>query len=126
MMSQYIQRINLGTPKVSLKISKDKVYPGESINGVINLDTGLLKVKIKRYDVELIGLDSSGVTNQVFNERTVFCALDCLLREKKSLSFSLRINEELPIHLTYKIRSRVELDNVQRLIDELPLTILFR
>jgi len=125
MISDYVSRINIGTPKVKIIINKTTFFQGEMLEGTIHIVGGLFRTKVKRYDIEFIGRDQESGKEHIYNERVVYSTLVCKRSEKNVLPFCLKISEDLPIHLQYVIRGRVVLENIEDFAEEYPVTIKF-
>ena len=80
MGEDYLMKMKIGLPKTIVHLDKNVYEVGSVINGTIEIHGGLMKNKIKRYDIDLIGTDSNTLIEETINTHSVFCSLECCLR----------------------------------------------
>ncbi|MBM7603075.1 sporulation-control protein [Metabacillus crassostreae] len=126
MISEYVSRINIGTPKVKIVLEKTTLFQGEMLEGSFHIvGSFFTKTKVKRYDIELIARDLDTGKEQIYNERVVYSTLFCKRSEQSTIPFCLKIPKDLPIYLHYLVRARVALENVEKFEEEFPITLKY-
>ncbi|MEH7276619.1 sporulation protein, partial [Neobacillus vireti] len=94
-LKDYLTKLKIGLPKTMVHLDKQVYEAGSVINGTIEITGGLLKNKIKRYDIDLIGIDSQAFVEETLNSHSVFCSLECSPNQTGKIPFLLDIPDEV-------------------------------
>jgi len=108
MLANYLKRL-IGQPKIDIKLDKPEYTAGGVINGSIEFEGGLIKNKISRIDIDLLGEKKS--VHDALNSMSVLCSQPCHPHKKESISFILTLPEELEREKDYSLEFSVKLDN---------------
>lgn len=124
-LKDYLTKLKIGLPKTMVHLDKKVYEAGSVINGTIEITGGLLKNKIKRYDIDLVGVDSKAFIEETINSHSVFCSLECSPNQTGKISFFIDVPEEIKIHNTfqYSLMINIDLGNANNITQNVPIMI---
>ncbi|MHC0039525.1 hypothetical protein [Pseudoneobacillus sp. C159] len=126
MLSQYLNKLNLGLPKAILHLKEDELTFGSAINGQVEIKGGFIKNVLKRYEIDLVRKDRDSLKEELLNSRSVYCSKECLPNKKEILPFIINVPEKSKDHsdiYDYSLIVRIVLDNSQTVLNKHPLMI---
>lgn len=119
-------KMKVGFPKTIIHLDKKVYEAGSVINGTIEITGGLLKSKIKRYDIDLIGIDSNALVEETLNSHSVFCSLECCPNQTGTITFIINVPNEvrnISNCFQYSLMVNIDLGNSNRITQTLPIMI---
>ncbi|MEH7177716.1 sporulation protein [Neobacillus vireti] len=125
-LKDYLTKLKIGLPKTMVHLDKQVYEAGSVINGTIEITGGLLKNKIKRYDIDLIGIDSQAFVEETLNSHSVFCSLECSPNQTGKIPFLLDIPDEVQYNedtFKYSLLINIDLGNANNITQSVPITI---
>jgi hypothetical protein len=126
MLTNYIKKLGISSPKAVVYLNQERHAFGCAINGHLEIQGGLLKNVLKRYEIDLVREEQDQLTEEVLNTRSVYCSRECLRNKKEILPFILNVPEndrENSERYTYSLVVRVILENSQTVLKKHPLNI---
>jgi sporulation-control protein spo0M len=94
-LKDYLTKLKVGLPKTMVHLDKQVYEAGSIINGTIEITGGLLKNKIKRYDIDLVGVDSKAFVEETLNSHSVFCSLECSPNQTGRITFFIDVPDDI-------------------------------
>lgn len=125
-LKDYLMKMKIGLPKTMIHLDKNVYEVGSVINGTIEITGGLLKNKIKRYDIDLIGIDSKDLVEETLNSHSVFCSLECCPNQTDKISFLLNVPNEIKDYdhlIEYSLMINIDLGNANNITQTVPIRI---
>lgn len=125
MLLNYVGKLNIGLPKIALHLSKERHAFGSEINGHLEIKGGLIKNNLKRYEIDLVEVDSRNEKEALLNNCSVYCKKECIPKQKEMVPFIINIPENVQkadIH-NYFLIVRVVLENSYTIILKKPIMI---
>ncbi|MFP7299428.1 sporulation protein [Neobacillus niacini] len=125
-LKDYLTKLKIGLPKTMVHLDKQVYEAGSVINGTIEITGGLLKNKIKRYDIDLVGIDSQAVVEETFNSHSVFCSLECCPNQKGKITFLINVPEDIHSNQStfqYSLLINIDLGNANNITQSVPVMI---
>ncbi len=122
MLGEYISKLRIGMPIVS--IHNEQIENGDAtrIKGQIGIHAGLLKAKVKRYDIEIVGKDDEDCQEILITERSVFCSVTCERKEEQFFSYDISMRDGYSFS-HYIVRIRVDFERAPSVIKEKTVVI---
>ncbi|MBM7656078.1 sporulation-control protein spo0M [Neobacillus cucumis] len=118
--------MNIVSAKAIINLDKQIYEVGNNINGTIDVKGGILKNKVKRYDIDLIGTDKNSLKEETINSHTVLFDYSNLPSKSVSIPFSFYLPESIKNYINssqYKLMIRIVLENSKSIIQYLPIII---
>jgi sporulation-control protein spo0M len=125
-LKNYLMKLKIGMPKTIVHLDKNVYEAGSVINGTIEITGGLLKNKIKRYDIDLIGIDSNAHIEETFNSHSVFCSHECIPNQKGTIAFLMNVPDDIQNisdSFQYSLLINIDLGNSNNITQSLPIMI---
>jgi sporulation-control protein spo0M len=125
-LKDYMLKMKIGLPKTNIHLDKKVYEAGSDINGTIEVTGGLLKNKIKRYDIDLIGFDSNAHIEETLTSHSVFCSHECIPNETGTITFLISVPEDIPRisnSVQYSLMINIDLGNSNSITQNLPIVI---
>jgi sporulation-control protein spo0M len=122
----YLTKLKIGLPKTLVHLDKNVYEAGSVINGTIEITGGLLKNKIKRYDIDLVGIDSQAFVEEIVNSHSVFCSLECSPNQTGKISFLINVPDDIKKNqnsLNYSLIINIDLGNANNITQNVPIRI---
>jgi len=123
MLSGYIQKMNIVLPKADIQLDKNAYPVGSNIKGSIELKGGLLKNKVKRFDIDLVGRDLNTKQEETMNSHTVLFNVSSLPDKSEAIPFSFYIPVEIKTALQYILMINIVLENTKCITKNIPISI---
>jgi sporulation-control protein spo0M len=125
MFSDYMKKLNIGLPKVELKLSNDDFAFGTSMKGTIVIKGGLVKNVLKRYEIDLVRESQISLKEELINTQSVYCSKECVPHKNANLPFIMNIPEyeKTSEHYTYSLIVRIVLENSQTVLNKQSIMI---
>ncbi|MED1472044.1 hypothetical protein [Bacillus salipaludis] len=126
MLNGYMMKMNLIVPKATIQLDKKVYGVGTNINGSIELKGGLIKNKVKRYDIDLIKEDPNSHEEETINSHTVLFSYSSLPDKSETIPFTFYIPESIRKDrgsLLYTLIIRIVLANSKSITQCLPIMI---
>jgi sporulation-control protein spo0M len=125
-LKDYLTKMKIGLPKTMVHLDKDVYEAGSVINGTIEIKGGLIKNKIKRYDIDLISTDTNAV-EETLNSHSVFCSLECCPNQTGKISFLLNVPENIQQisndYFNYSLSINIDFGNANNITQYVPILI---
>ncbi len=125
-LKDYLMKMKIGLPKTIVSLDKNMYEVGSVINGTIEIHGGFMKNKIKRYDIDLIGIDSNTLIEETINTHSVFCSLECSPNQTGTITFIINVPEnvrQLSSTFQYSLTINMDLGNSNNITQSLPIMI---
>jgi sporulation-control protein spo0M len=127
MLKDYLTKMKIGLPKTMVHLDKDVYEAGSVINGTIEIKGGLIKNKIKRYDIDLISTDTNASVEETLNSHSVFCSLECCPNQTGKISFLLNVPDNIR-HISndvfnYSLSINIDFGNANNITQNVPILI---
>ncbi|MDQ0976443.1 sporulation protein [Neobacillus sp. 179-J 1A1 HS] len=125
-LKDYLTKLKIGLPKTMVHLDKQVYEAGSIINGTIEITGGLLKNKIKRYDIDLVGVDSNSFVEETLNSHSVFCSLECSPNQTGKITFFIDVPEEIKKNhhtFQYSLMINIDLGNANNITQNVPVMI---
>ncbi|MEW9051013.1 MAG: sporulation protein [Neobacillus sp.] len=127
MLKDYLTKMKIGLPKTMVHLDKDVYEAGSVINGTIEIKGGLIKNKIKRYDIDLISTDTNASVEETLNSHSVFCSLECCPNQTGKISFLLNVPDNIQ-HISngffnYSLSINIDFGNANNITQNVPILI---
>jgi sporulation-control protein spo0M len=125
-LKDYLTKLKIGLPKTNVHLDKQVYEVGSVINGTIEITGGLLKNKIKRYDIDLVGIDSQAFVEETLNSHSVFCSLECSPNQTGKITFLLDVPVEIQHNqdsCQYSLMINIDLGNANNITQSVPIMI---
>ncbi|OLS39900.1 sporulation protein [Bacillus sp. MRMR6] len=127
MLKDYLTKMKIGLPKTMVHLDRDVYVAGSVINGTIEIKGGLIKNKIKRYDIDLISTDTHDSIEETLNSHSVFCSLECCPNQTGKISFLLNVPDDIQ-HISndffnYSLSINIDFGNANNITQNVPILI---
>jgi sporulation-control protein spo0M len=125
-LKDYLTKLKIGLPKTMIHLDKQVYEAGSVINGTIEITGGLVKNKIKRYDIDLVGIDSKAFVEETLNSHSVFCSHECKPNETGKITFLIDVPDEIQTNqntFQYSLMINIDLGNANNITQSVPITI---
>ena len=125
-LKDYLTKLKIGLPKTMVHLDKPEYTAGSVINGTIEITGGLLKNKIKRYDIDLVGIDSQAFVEETFNSHSVYCSLESSPNQTGKITFLIDVPDEIQNNqnnLQYSLMINIDLGNANNITQNVPIKI---
>lgn len=125
-LKDYLTKLKIGLPKTMIYLDKSVYEAGSIINGTIEITGGLLKNKIKRYDIDLICSDSNESVEETINSHSVFCSFECTPNQTGKITFLMNVPEEIQDEnhsVQYSLMINIDLGNANNITQTVPIRI---
>lgn len=125
-LKDYLIKMKIGLPKTMVHLDRHVYEAGSVIHGTIEITGGLLKNKIKRYDVDLICNDSKELVEETLNSHSVFCSLECSPNQTDKITFLLNVPNEIKNDdhsIEYSLMINIDLGNANNITQTVPIRI---
>lgn len=125
-LKDYLTKLKIGLPKTMVHLDKQIYEAGSVINGTIEITGGLLKNKIKRYDIDLVGIDSHEFVEETLNSHSVFCSLECNPNQTGKISFLIDVPDDIHNYrrtFQYSLMINIDLGNANNITQSVPIMI---
>lgn len=125
-LKDYLTKMKIGLPKTMVHLDKQVYEAGSDINGTIEITGGLLKNKIKRYDIDLIGIDSQAFVEETLNSHSVFCSLECSPNQTGKITFIINVPDDIQNNantVQYSLMINIDLGNANSITQSVPIMI---
>jgi sporulation-control protein spo0M len=125
-LKDYLTKLKIGLPKTMVHLDKQVYEAGSIINGTIEITGGLLKNKIKRYDIDLVGVDSNSFEEETLNSHSVFCSLECSPNQTGKITFFIDVPDDIKKNhhtLQYSLMINIDLGNANNITQNVPVMI---
>jgi sporulation-control protein spo0M len=125
-LKDYLTKLKIGLPKTMVHLDKKVYEAGSVINGTIEITGGLIKNKIKRYDIDLVGIDSQAFVEEIVNSHSVFCSLECSPNQTGKISFLINVPDDIKINqstFNYSLIINIDLGNANNITQNVPIMI---
>jgi sporulation-control protein spo0M len=125
-LKDYLTKLKIGLPKTMVHLDKQVYEAGSVINGTIEITGGLLKNKIKRYDIDLVGIDSQAFIEETLNSHSVFCSLECCPNQTGKITFLINVPDDIQINQNttqYSLLVNIDLGNANNITQSVPIMI---
>lgn len=125
-LKDYLTKLKIGLPKTMVHLDKKVYEAGSVINGTIEITGGLLKNKIKRYDIDLVGIDSQAFVEEIVNSHSVFCSLECSPNQTGKISFLINVPDDIKKNqetFNYSLIINIDLGNANNITQNVPIMI---
>lgn len=125
-LKDYLMKMKIGLPKTIVSLDKNMYEVGSVINGTIEIQGGFMKNKIKRYDIDLIGIDSNTLIEETINTHSVFCSFECYPNQTGTITFIINVPEnvrQLSSTFQYSLTINMDLGNSNNITQSLPIMI---
>jgi sporulation-control protein spo0M len=125
-LKDYLTKLKIGLPKTMVHLDKKVYEAGSVINGTIEITGGLIKNKIKRYDIDLVGIDSQAFVEEIVNSHSVFCSLECSPNQKGKISFLINVPDDIKKDqntFNYSLIINIDLGNANNITQNVPILI---
>ncbi|WP_342431862.1 hypothetical protein [Neobacillus sp. FSL H8-0543] len=125
-LKDYLMKMKIGLPKTIVHLDKNVYEVGSVINGTIEIHGGFMKNKIKRYDIDLISIDTNTLIEETINTHSVFCSLECSPNQTGIITFIINVPEnvrELSNSFQYSLTINMDLGNSNSITQSLPIMI---
>nr|WP_263326193.1 sporulation protein [Neobacillus sp. Marseille-Q6967] len=125
-LKDYLMKMKIGLPKTMIHLDKNVYEAGSIINGTIEITGGMLKNKIKRYDIDLISVDQNAFIEETLNSHSVFCSLECCPNQTGKINFLLNVPEDLEFnsdYYQYSLSINIDLGNTNYITQTVPIKI---
>lgn len=125
-LKDYLTKLKIGLPKTNVHLDKQVYEAGSVINGTIEITGGLLKNKIKRYDIDLVGIDSQAFVEETLNSHSVFCSLECSPNQTGKITFLIDVPDEIQTNQNscqYSLMINIDLGNANNITQNVPIMI---
>lgn len=121
-----MMKMNIVLPKAIIHLDKKVYTVGNNISGNIEVKGGLLKNKVKRYDLDLIGTDTKSLKEETINSQTVLFTYSSLPNKSEIIPFLFYIPESINkgIHsFQYTLIIRIVFESSKSITQCLPIII---
>ncbi|MEH6995968.1 hypothetical protein V7075_25255 [Neobacillus drentensis] len=125
-LKDYLTKLKIGLPKTMVHLDKKVYEAGSVINGTIEITGGLIKNKIKRYDIDLVGIDSQALVEEIVNSHSVFCSLECSPNQTGKISFLINVPDDIKKDqntFNYSLIINIDLGNANNITQNVPIMI---
>ncbi|KON90045.1 hypothetical protein AF332_26710 [Sporosarcina globispora] len=122
MLLKYALKMGIGLIKAKIIFEKNAFEPGDIIEGRLELTGGMVPLKVKRYDIDLVDYNISNLNESIINSHSVICSFVLNAIERKEVPFRLDIPEQIGSK-NYMAAARILLENDQVLTAESLLQI---
>jgi sporulation-control protein spo0M len=125
-LKDYLTKLKIGLPKTMVHLDKQVYEAGSVINGTIEITGGLIKNKIKRYDIDLIGIDSKAFVEETLNSHSVFCSLECCPNQTGKITFIIDVPDDIQSKQStyqYNLMINIDLGNANNITQSVPILI---
>jgi sporulation-control protein spo0M len=125
-LKDYLTKLKIGLPKTMVHLDKKVYEAGSVINGTIEITGGLIKNKIKRYDIDLVGIDSQAFVEEIVNSHSVFCSLECSPNQTGKISFLINVPDDIKKDqntFNYSLIINIDLGNANNITQNVPILI---
>jgi sporulation-control protein spo0M len=125
-LKDYLTKLKIGLPKTMVHLDKKVYEAGSVINGTIEITGGLIKNKIKRYDIDLVGIDSQAFVEEIVNSHSVFCSLECSPNQMGKISFLINVPDDIKKDqntFNYSLIINIDLGNANNITQNVPIMI---
>jgi sporulation-control protein spo0M len=125
-LKDYLTKLKVGLPKTMVHLDKQVYEAGSIINGTIEITGGLLKNKIKRYDIDLVGVDSKAFVEETLNSHSVFCSLECSPNQTGRITFFIDVPDDIKKNqntFQYSLMINIDLGNANNITQNVPIMI---
>jgi sporulation-control protein spo0M len=123
-LKDYLTKLKIGLPKTMVHLDKQVYEAGSIINGTIEITGGLLKNKIKRYDIDLVGVDSEAFVEETLNSHSVFCSLECSPNQTGKITFFIDVPDDIKKNtFQYSLMINIDLGNANNITQNVPIMI---
>jgi sporulation-control protein spo0M len=125
-LKDYLTKLKIGLPKTMVHLDKKVYEAGSVINGTIEITGGLIKNKIKRYDIDLVGIDSQAFVEEIVNSHSVFCSLECSPNQTGKISFLINVPDDIKKNqktFNYSLIINIDLGNANNITQNVPILI---
>jgi sporulation-control protein spo0M len=125
-LKDYLTKLKIGLPKTMVHLDKKVYEAGSVINGTIEITGGLIKNKIKRYDIDLVGIDSQAFVEEIVNSHSVFCSLECSPNQTGKISFLINVPNDIKKDqntFNYSLIINIDLGNANNITQNVPILI---
>jgi sporulation-control protein spo0M len=125
-LKDYLTKLKIGLPKTMIHLDKQVYEAGSVINGTIEITGGLVKNKIKRYDIDLVGIDSKAFVEETLNSHSVFCSHECIPNQTGKITFLIDVPDEIhndPNTFQYSLMINIDLGNANNITQSVPILI---
>lgn len=122
-LKDYLTKLKIGLPKTMVHLDKQEYAAGSVINGTIEITGGLVKNKIKRYDIDLVGIDSHAFVEETFNSHSVFCSLESSPNKTGRITFLIDVPNEIQNNLQFSLMINIDLGNANNITQSVPIKI---
>jgi sporulation-control protein spo0M len=125
-LKDYLTKLKIGLPKTMVHLDKQVYEAGSAINGTIEITGGLIKNKIKRYDIDLIGIDSQAFVEETLNSHSVFCSLECCPNQTGKITFIIDVPDDIQSKQStyqYNLMINIDLGNANNITQSVPILI---
>ena len=125
-LKDYLTKLKIGLPKTMVHLDKQVYEAGSVINGTIEITGGLLKNKIKRYDIDLVVIDTQAFVEEIVNSHSVFCSLECSPNQTGKISFLIDVPEDIKKNqntFNYSLMINIDLGNANNITQNVPIMI---
>ena len=125
-LKDYLTKLKIGLPKTNVHLDKQVYEAGSVINGTIEITGGLLKNKIKRYDIDLVEIDSQAFVGETLNSHSVFCSLECSPNQTGKITFLIDVPDEIQTNQNncqYSLMINIDLGNANNITQNVPIMI---
>ncbi|WP_226617928.1 sporulation protein [Cytobacillus firmus] len=90
MLLKYALKMGIGHIKAKIVFDHDAFEPGDMIEGRLELTGGMVPLKVKRYDIDLVDINRD-LKENIINSHSVICSFVLNANEKKEVPFRLEI-----------------------------------
>jgi sporulation-control protein spo0M len=125
-LKDYLTKLKIGLPKTMVHLDKKVYEAGSVINGTIEITGGLIKNKIKRYDIDLVGIDSQAFVEEIVNSHSVFCSLESSPNQTGKISFLINVPDDIKTNqstFNYSLIINIDLGNANNITQNVPIMI---
>lgn len=117
LLRKYALKMGIGLLKTKIFFDHEHVSPGTFLDGHLEITGGLVPLKVKRYDIDLVKLMGTEHREEIINSHSVICSYVLSSNEQKKVPFRLEIPEQLESN-TLTVASKILLENDQILTSE--------
>lgn len=125
-LKDYLTKLKIGLPKTMVHLDKKVYEAGSVINGTIEITGGLIKNKIKRYDIDLVGIDSQAFVEEIVNSHSVLCSLESSPNQTGKISFLIDVPDDIKKNqktFNYSLIINIDLGNANNITQNVPIMI---
>lgn len=122
---KYAIKMGIGLIKAKIVFENDAFESGNIVEGRLELTGGMIPLKVKRYDIDLVDFNTSNTKVNIINSHSVICSFVLNTNEKKEVPFRLEIPKQIGGNKCMAV-ARILLENDQVLTAESLLQITIK